>query len=71
MNLGIDDNDEKLHNVFDRSIDFYEDIVTYYKQQPDPDVTVLEFDMTNESVSDREETFEEKNKKRIAELETD
>ena len=71
MNLGIDDNDEKLHNVFDRSIDFYEDIVTYYKQQPDPDVTVLEFDMDNDSESDREETVEDRNKKRVAELETD
>ncbi len=71
MNLGIDDNDEKLHNMFDRSMDFYEDIVTYYKQQPDPDVTVLEFDMDNDSESDREETVEDRNKKRVAELETD
>ena len=71
VNLGIDDNDEKLHNVFDRSIDFYEDIVTYYKQQPDPDVTVLEFDMDNDSESDRKETVEDRNKKRVAELETD
>ena len=28
MNLGIDDNDSKLHNVFDRGFDLYEDIVT-------------------------------------------
>ena len=57
--------------MFDRSIDFYEDIVTYYKQQPDPDVTVLEFDIANDSESDREETFKDKNKKRTVELETD
>ena len=34
-------------------------------------MTVLEFDMANESKSDREETFEDKNKKRTVELETD
>ena len=45
-----------LHNVFDRGFDFYKDIVTYYKQQPDPDVTVIEYDMDNDSESDREET---------------
>ena len=55
MNLGIDDNDEKLQNVFDRGFDFYEDIVTYYKQQPDPDMTVLAYDMDNDSESDMEE----------------
>jgi len=71
MNLGIDNNDAKLHNVFDRGFDFYEDIVTYYKQQPDPDVAVLEFDIDNDSESDREETLEDRNKKRIVELNTD
>ena len=34
-------------------------------------MTVLEFDMDNDSGSDREETVEERNKKRVAELETD
>ena len=32
MNFGIDDNDENLHNVFDRGFYFYEDIVTSNSQ---------------------------------------
>ena len=34
-------------------------------------MTVLEFDTDNDSELDREETFEDRNKKRFAELETD
>ena len=34
-------------------------------------MTVLEFDMDNDSESDREETVEDRNKKRVTELETD
>ena len=61
MDLGIDENDSELHNVFERGLDFYEDIVNYYKQHPDPDVTVLEFDMENDSESDSEGGFGERN----------
>jgi len=71
MDLGIDDNDSELHNVFERGLVFFEDIVNYYKQHPDLDMTVLELDMENDSELDSEGGFEERNRKRIAELNTE
>ena len=71
MDFGIDDNDSDLHNVFERDLDFNDDIVNYYEQHPDPDVTVFEFDMANDSESGGKGGFEERNRKRIAELNTE
>jgi len=51
-NLGIDQNHSNLHNVFSRMTDFHETIVTYYRDHPDPDVTILEFDMDDDSESE-------------------
>jgi len=52
MDLGIGNTDSELHNMFERDLDFYEDIVHYYKQHLAPDVTDLGFNMENDSEAD-------------------
>ena len=68
MDLSIDENGSELYNVFERGLDFYKDIANHYKQHPDPDVTVLESNMENDSATDSKGGFEERNRKRIADL---
>ena len=38
-----------MHNVFSRMSDLYDKIVAYCGGNSDPDVTILEFDMENDS----------------------
>ena len=52
--LGIDGNNCGMYNVFSRMSNFYDQIVAYYKGNPDPDVTILEFDIENGSELDTE-----------------
>ena len=65
--LGIDGNDWGVHNVSSRMSGFYGQIIAYYKGNLDPDVTILEFDMENDSELETEleargETVEEEGK---------
>jgi len=47
--LGIDGNNNNVHNMFSRMIGFYESNITYYTLNSDLDVTVIKFYMENES----------------------